>query len=241
MTMTLAFDIYGTVIDTQGVLIALQGLVGDGAVGFSRTWRDKQLEYTFRRGLMGRYKNFDTCTRDALDYTCALYKADMTAGQKADLMALYRNLPAFEDAKEGLDQLKAEGYRLFAFTNGTDQTVDSLLASAGVREHFVDIVSVDSLRTFKPDPVAYHYLLDRAGVSSENACLISSNPFDIIGAAACGMKSAWVRRLPEVVFDPWEIEPDLMVGSLTALAGALTALDHSASCACQPVPGRALN
>ncbi|RMF46291.1 MAG: haloacid dehalogenase type II, partial [Deltaproteobacteria bacterium] len=49
---TLAFDVYGTLIDTHGVLTALEKLVGDKALAFSNSWRDKQLEYSFRKGLM---------------------------------------------------------------------------------------------------------------------------------------------------------------------------------------------
>lgn len=71
MQTTLAFDIYGTLIDTHGVVGALEKTVGNAAVEFSRTWRDKQLEYTFRRGLMQSYEDFDVCTSQALDYACA--------------------------------------------------------------------------------------------------------------------------------------------------------------------------
>ncbi len=69
MVTTLAFDVYGTLIDTNGVIIALEKHVGNKASEFSRTWREKQLEYSFRRGLMQNYENFDICTSNALDYT----------------------------------------------------------------------------------------------------------------------------------------------------------------------------
>jgi 2-haloacid dehalogenase len=52
MSVTLAFDVYGTLIDTHGVVSALQALIGDKAKDFSHSWREKQLEYSFRRGLM---------------------------------------------------------------------------------------------------------------------------------------------------------------------------------------------
>ena len=44
MSTTVAFDVYGTLIDTHGVISTLQNIVGDKAVQFSHTWRDKQLE-----------------------------------------------------------------------------------------------------------------------------------------------------------------------------------------------------
>jgi hypothetical protein len=72
MAITLAFDVYGTLINTHGVLTALEGLVGDRAKAFSNTWRDKQLEYSFRKGLMQNYETFAVCTSQALDYTLRL-------------------------------------------------------------------------------------------------------------------------------------------------------------------------
>ena len=68
--LTLAFDVYGTLIDTHGVIVALEKHVVDNAVGFSQMWRDKQLEYSFRRGLMKKYETFAVCTANALDFTC---------------------------------------------------------------------------------------------------------------------------------------------------------------------------
>ena len=68
MTAALAFDIYGTLIDPHGVVSELQTHIGDRAGDFSRLWREKQLEYTWRRGLMGQYRDFGVCTRQALEY-----------------------------------------------------------------------------------------------------------------------------------------------------------------------------
>ncbi|MHB1621242.1 MAG: hypothetical protein ACYCTY_14915 [Sulfuricella sp.] len=49
MAIALAFDVYGTLIDTHGVIVALEKHVGNKASEFSRTWREKQLEYSFLR------------------------------------------------------------------------------------------------------------------------------------------------------------------------------------------------
>ena len=63
MTVALAFDIYGTLINPHGVVDELSKYVGEDAQEFSNVWRDKQLEYTWRRALMQRYENFPVCTR----------------------------------------------------------------------------------------------------------------------------------------------------------------------------------
>ena len=217
MATTLAFDVYGTLIDTHGIVAALGALVGEKARVFSTTWRDKQLEYSFRKGLMQNYETFAVCTRQALDYSCALYGTDLSEGQKTELMELYRVLPPFDDAQEGLRQLNAAGYRLFAFSNGAGDALELLLSNAGIRDLFLGVVSVDDIKSFKPNPAVYSHFLRKSGATGGDAWLISSNPFDVIGALSAGMKSAWVRRSAEAVFDPWGIEPTITVGRLTEL------------------------
>lgn len=217
MSITLAFDVYGTLIDTHGMVSRLQQLVGDQARAFSQTWRDKQLEYSFRRGLMANYQTFAVCTGQALDYTCSYHRADLTAEQKQSLLDSYRTLPAFADAQAALTRLQADGYRMFAFSNGSADAVENLLSTAGLHDFFHGIVSVDEVKSFKPNPAVYSHFLRQSGAYGGQAWLISGNPFDVIGAISAGMRAAWVRRSPDTVYDPWEIEPTLTVAGLVEL------------------------
>ena len=84
--VTIAFDVYGTLIDTQGVVSELRALAGDRADVFAQTWREKQLEYTFRRGLMRRYENFAVCTRQALDYCCVEYDVSFPRSKRTSFL-----------------------------------------------------------------------------------------------------------------------------------------------------------
>jgi len=224
MKTVLAFDVYGTLIDTAGVVSRLNQLVGsDVAQAFSRTWREKQLEYSFRRGLMRRYENFAICTRDALEFTCACFHTDLSQDNKESLLGAYRALPAFEDAAECLRSLSAQGLALYAFSNGTQDAVETLLTTAGIRDYFLGVVSVDDLKTFKPDPNVYRYFLSRSGADPRNAWLVSGNPFDVIGAISAGMHGAWVKRSSEAIFDPWGIEPTIEIGNLMELGPKISA------------------
>ncbi|OIR08917.1 haloacetate dehalogenase H-2 [mine drainage metagenome] len=221
MTITLAFDVYGTLIDTQGVISALERLVGNRAAEFSRVWREKQLEYSFRRGLMQNYANFAVCTSNALDYTCACFKLALSVDEKDDLIGLYRLLPAFADVEAGLAQARQAGFRMFAFSNGSAEAVELLLNTAGIGDYFLGIVSVDEIKSYKPNPGVYSHFLRRAGAVGAEAWLISSNPFDVIGAISSGMRAAWLKRSPEAIFDPWGIEPTLTANSLVSLVGQI--------------------
>lgn len=222
MSITLAFDVYGTLIDTHGVAVELEKHVGGKAAEFSRMWREKQLEYSFRRGLMQRYEHFGVCTAQALDYTDASFKTSLSPQAKEFLLQAYRVLPAFDDVREGLARAQESGFRMFAFSNGCADAVEGLLAHAGIRDFFLGVVSVDEVQSLKPDPAVYRHFLQRSGADGANAWLISSNPFDVIGAVSSGMRAAWVRRSSEAVFDPWGIEPTVIVGSLSGLADAVT-------------------
>mgnify|MGYP000633721688 CR=1 FL=1 len=217
MLKTLAFDVYGTLIDTHGVVGELRNMVGDRAEAFSTTWREKQLEYAFRRGLMQNYADFSVCTKQALLYTDALYQTSLNDQQKEALMALYSELPAYEDVIPALQQLKGAGHKLYAFSNGSRAAVQRLLGNAHILSYFRDVVSVEDLKSFKPNPAVYSHFLRCAGAVTSNSWLISSNPFDVIGARSAGMSAAWVQRKKEQVFDPWEIEPTITVPSLSSL------------------------
>jgi 2-haloacid dehalogenase len=221
MATTLAFDVYGTLIDTTGVAVALQKHVGERAAAFAALWREKQLEYSFRRGLMRQYDTFTVCTQHALEYACSFFAVELSEADKAELMAAYRTLPAFPDVATGLRELHSAGLRMYAFSNGPAHDVNHLLETAGIQEFFQDIVSVDEIKTFKPDPSVYEHFLQRAGASSSDAWLISSNPFDVIGAMAVGMRTAWIQRSEKALFDPWGITPTVTIRDLSELAAAI--------------------
>jgi 2-haloacid dehalogenase len=219
----LGLDVYGTLIDTQAIGAELETLVpGQGAV-IAAAWRQKQLEYTWRRASMKQYRDFDACTAAALDYVTARFGDRVPQKAKKSLMERYRHLPAFPDAVPALDSLRASGARLLAFSNGVPQSVHDVLTNAGIRDRFEDIVSVDEVKTFKPDPAVYLHYVRRACAECRECWLVSANPFDVIGAVSAGMPAVWVRRDPAVPFDPWELEPTATIGDLSELTEAVQA------------------
>ncbi len=217
-TCTLGFDIYGTLVDPLALAESLTALVGEQAIRFAELWRSKQLEYAFRRGLMRRYVDFDVCTRQALRYTQQALRCELLDSDRDRLLEAYLYLPLFPEIATSLDTLKTQGHRLVAFSNGVEASIRALLANAGVLSRLEDVVSVDDLRTFKPDPEVYAYLARRTGRALGETWLISSNAWDVLGAKAAGLRAAWIKRQPEAVFDPWDIEPDVVVNDLDELA-----------------------
>jgi 2-haloacid dehalogenase len=217
----LAFDVYGTLIDPLSMEEHLRAAFGEKSKEASELWRSKQIEYSFRRALMKKYRNFDACTEQAFHYVSSQFGISLSEEAQATLLSRYRQLPAYPDVTAALDELASRGFRITACSNGTENAVRASLDHAGVLPRFSKIVSVDAIRTFKPDPAVYEYLVAELNARREMVWLISSNPFDVIGAKACGLRTAWVQRDPKRVFDPWEFEPDLVVHGLAELQGIL--------------------
>jgi 2-haloacid dehalogenase len=223
MNLTIAIDVYGTLIDTNGMVVALQAHLGDRALEFSKVWREKQLEYSFRRGLMQQYQPFSICTEQAFDFTCSQFSLEISPAQRQRLIDHYQFLPAFPEVGAALAQAVNAKFRLFAFSNGTRDAVSKLLEHAAISRYFLDCVSVDDVANFKPAPVVYQHLLTKTSSKSEQTWLISSNPFDIIGAQALRLKTLWIQRSPSQLFDPWGITPDAHATDLTQ---AISLLSH---------------
>ena len=216
---TFAFDVYGTLIDTIGIATALAEYTQQPQQ-VAQKWREKQLEYAFRRGLMRRYVDFAVCTAQALDYVAILYKIALSADDKNKLMQAYKKLPAFPEVPAALEDLR--NHKLFAFSNGSHNAIKELLKNASLDRHFRAIISVEDLRSFKPDPAVYHHFLTQAAAAAEESWMISGNPFDVLGALSAGMNAVWVRRDKNAVFDNWDMEPTLVVSSLSELPQAFS-------------------
>ena len=216
-TYALGFDVYGTLVDPLALADPLRALVGEHAARFAELWRSKQLEYSFRRGLMRRYADFDVCTRQALRYTQQALRCQLPESDQDRLLEAYLYLPLFPEVAASLTTLKAQGHQLVAFTNGVEASIRALLTNAEILPQLEDVVSVDDLRTFKPDPVVYTHLARRTEHALNETWLVSSNAWDVIGAKAAGLRAVWVKRQPDTIFDPWDVEPDIVVRGLNEL------------------------
>jgi 2-haloacid dehalogenase len=223
-TIGIGLDVYGTLVDPLGITDYLRPYAGAQAERMAETWRAKQLEYSFRRAAMGRYANFDICTRQALEWVLSAFDINLSGDQVGAILEKYKRLPAYPDAESGLSSLKANGYALYAFSNGVGESLKMLLGDAGLLAHLDGVISVDEVRTFKPDPRVYDHLARRLGFALSNSWLVSCNAFDVIGAKAAGLKSAWIKRAGTTVFDPWGIEPDIIARDLNDLAYQLSSL-----------------
>src|SRR5580704_7344772 len=154
MKITLAFDVYGTLVDPSAMAKHLADELGTKAGEFADFWREKQLEYSFRRGLMQNYADFSICTSEALNFTCRRFKVVISSERRAELLGLYQHLPPFDDVTPALYSLQA-AFRLFAFSNGKRSEIDAVLSNANILDYFEGVVTADDVRSFKPNPAVY--------------------------------------------------------------------------------------
>ncbi|KAL3485983.1 HAD-like domain-containing protein [Aspergillus germanicus] len=200
-SIVLAFDLYGTLLSTESIAQQLASHFPEKAQSISSLWRRYQLEYTWRLTSMGVYETFSTITRNALRHTVAEHDETLDDDAIATLMKAYDNLSTFPDVKPTLTQL-ASNPRItpVVFSNGTQNMVsNSVNLSPDLSPHasvFSDIISIQSVRQFKPAPATYFHLAEKVGKSSalEEIWLVSGNPFDIMGARSVGLNAIWVDR-----------------------------------------------
>src|SRR5712691_3236639 len=216
----LAFDMYGTLVDPIRIWKQLERYLPDDAQRIAELWRQKQLEFTFRLTAMERYEDFEQVTRKALDYALATVKRELEAGQKDALMAQYNDLERFPDVEPGLQRLQEAGYTMVVFSNGSPSMLAAIMDAAQLQEYFQGFVSVDEVKVYKPSPKVYRHVAERLGRANENVRLMSSNPFDVIGARNAGMQAAWIDRSGGL-FDPLDARPDMVASTLLELAESL--------------------
>ncbi len=219
----LAFDMYGTLVDPIRIWKQLEKYIPGDAQRIAEIWRQKQLEFTFRLTAMERYEDFDQVTRKALDYALEATGHILDAQQKNSLMAQYNDLERFADVEPGLQRLKDAGYTMVVFSNGSPTMLSAIMQAANLERYCSGFVSVDEVKVYKPSPVVYRHVANRLGRPIGEVRLISSNPFDVIGAEFSGMQAAWVSRSGGL-FDTLAPRPQMVVKSLVELADVLAPL-----------------
>jgi 2-haloacid dehalogenase len=188
------FDAYGTLFDVHSPVAQLTSRLGPSAAEFSKLWRQKQLEYTWLRSLMREHVDFWHVTGDALDYSMAFHGIRDTS-LREELMALYLRLRAYPDAVSCIEALAKTPFKMAILSNGTPAMLTQAATSAGIVDYFHEIISVEEVGIFKPDPRVYGRAIVRLHIDQPSAILfVSANPWDAQAAARFGFQVIRVDR-----------------------------------------------
>jgi 2-haloacid dehalogenase len=206
------FDAYGTLFDVHAALARHRAAAGPEADRLSELWRTKQLEYTWTLTLAGRYVDFWTLTERALDFALARLPS-VDRALKSKLLDAYLALDAYPDARATLRNLKARGMRTGILSNGAPRMLAAAVAAAEIAPELDQVLSVDTIRIFKPRPEVYALATDAFQVPPAEIVFASSNRWDVMGARAFGFRAVWINRaqMPDeyAEFAPVQVLRDL--------------------------------
>jgi 2-haloacid dehalogenase len=238
------FDAYGTLYDIQSVAeVTEEAFPGYGEI-ITQIWRIKQLEYSWLRSLMRRYRDFDAVTRESLTYSLKVLGLTYDAETFERIIDKYLQLDLYADALPALAALKPN--KLAILSNGSPGMLNALVRNTGLDRVIDATISVDANKTFKPSPEAYSLIEQELAAQPKEVLFVSSNPWDACGAKAFGLNVAWIERVtaeamalacvesdvlpPLTMFkairtqmDELGLEPDHRIRSLSELPGIVAA------------------
>ncbi len=187
------FDAYGTLFDVHSAVSRFATDIGPDAGRVSEIWRNKQLEYTWTRSGMDRYKDFWQLTQEALDFALASVQTANKAARQ-NLLDAYMSLDCYEEVKPVLSRLKEQGARTAILSNGSPEMLQSAVNSADLSDILDKSFSIHPLEIFKTSPKTYQMVADEWNVEPSAISFQSSNRWDIAGATAFGFDCAWINR-----------------------------------------------
>lgn len=123
------------------------------------------------------------------------------------IMAEVRRLPARDGLKEIFDGLRAEGWDVYAVTNGAKEGSLKYYELAGVQLDGDHLLSCDDVRVAKPDPKVYltaNQWLDSRGCEATaksqsgeevgQRWFVAAHSWDLTAARKAGFRTAWVAH-----------------------------------------------
>ncbi|MFI8687793.1 haloacid dehalogenase type II [Rossellomorea sp. NPDC077527] len=208
------FDAYGTLFDVHSVIDKCNEIFPDKGEEISQVWRQKQLEYSFLRQLMGTYETFFSITREALHFACVQVGVDLSEDNENELLDAYLELTHYEEVEQVLEHLKP--YQTAIFSNGSLDMLSPLVEQSSFGHLLDEVLTVDEVKQFKPTPMAYQLVLKRLRVKREEVLFMSSNPWDIAGATNFGFHTAWINRQDKVM-DELGVKPHFVYKDLRGI------------------------
>ena len=221
----IAFD-YLVLFNPDSVVPEVEGVFPGRGREFTNLWRTRQFEYSWLRSITGRYADFFAITEDALIYTAAAMKLQLTPDNKRLLADAYLHLAPWPDTADALRRLKESGARLITIANFSPAMLRSNAENARLIGYFDDLVSTDANHTYKPDPRAYRLGMDRLHLEKKDILFVAFGGWDAAGAKAFGYPTFWVNRFNQPV-EELSVRPDQTSINLDGLLNFVLGQAHA--------------
>ncbi|MFC8128292.1 haloacid dehalogenase type II [Streptomyces sp. NPDC057302] len=221
------FDVLGTMVDESGGLRAAIGDALHASDGASGEVTADGLLTVWREHVEGEQRRIGEGTRAYADSEAIDREAAQRVAERAGikdpvaigrLAAASRRLRPWEDSVAGLTRL-ARHFPVLGLSNAGHGTLLRLNAHAGLRWH--QVLSAEDAQAYKPAPEVYRLAIEAAGCPPEHVLMVAAHAWDLRGAQAVGMRTAFVQRPvgdPPMATDSF----DWQARSLEELAAVLT-------------------
>jgi 2-haloacid dehalogenase len=195
----LVFDVFGTVVDWRGGVMReiAQVAAGKGvavdAGAMADAWRDRYdpAMAPVREGRRPWVK-LDVLHRENLVAILGDFGlAGLSAAEIDDLAFAWRRLDPWPDAVPGLVRLKRR-YALATLSNGNVALMVAMARRAGLP--WDAVLGAEPTRSYKPDPACYLGTADMLGLAPADCMMVAAHPGDLVAAASCGLRTAFVPR-----------------------------------------------
>lgn len=216
----IAFDVNETLLDLHPLDPVFEDLFGDASV--RAQWFAQMLQVAFVGAITGRYVDFTSSQRAALDMVAQRRGVTLPPDAADQVTATMRALPAHPEVPEALARLRSGGHRLAALSNSPQDVEDAQLAHAGLTDSFDAVLSADTVRALKPRREPYELAARTFAVPMEEVTLVAAHAWDIAGALAAGCRAAFVAR-PGMPRNPIDAEPDIVGADLGEIADRILA------------------
>lgn len=218
----LIFDVNETLIDIEALAPHFERIFGDALV--LREWFGQLVMYSMALTLSGQYADFGTLGRAVMQMTADVHHVNVTDDDLRDFAVGMQTMPAHPDVADGLAALRNLGYRLVTLTNSPAAPDGRTpLQNAGLGDYFERQFSVDPQRAFKPAPKLYTGVADELGVPASAAMMVAAHPWDLLGAQAVGMGTAFLTRPGNAALPlPGIAAPTLVATDVVDLARVLS-------------------
>ena len=215
----LVFDVNETLLDLSKLQQAIN-LEFKSETAFKQ-WFSLLLQYSLVDTVTGNYHHFGQIGDAALDMLAqALGQPARPPGRKQELLTLLAELPPHPDVIPGLTALQKAGFRMVTLTNSPDATMRKQIAYAGLTGFFEQLLSIDSLRRYKPHPDTYRITCERLKVAPAQTMLVAAHGWDTAGAQLAGLQAAFIARPGQQTY-PLAPVPTLTGPTLEAIARQL--------------------
>ncbi|MEW6997576.1 haloacid dehalogenase type II [Colwelliaceae bacterium BS250] len=160
--------------------------------------------------------NFAELSGVMLDSVAVRSGVALTEDIRAELLTSFASLLPHSDIKPALNKLRSNGFRTVAFSNSSLNLISTQMKNAGLVDYFDDIISVEEMGSFKPDPNVYKFAAEKLGESVGSLRLVATHDWDTHGALSVGFNAAYIDRTG-IPYHPFYRRPDICATTMESI------------------------